>query len=221
MSLERKLQNQIASLAVQIRAMYSAFVVNKEIISYCFDDHEIAAPFKIKVYSDTAFLLSNDIPLALVQIQSPDIEFGLLQVSPQSQEPFKYYSTRFSAFQYIIPGLLRNCDRFPTMNTRFGYNPDESFNKFLIGEFFHFSSFFRSCGALILTELYKQIKRYRGQFALLYIELSQQRVDIGLLQQDEGMAFSIASHFYPKQPTDWSKQGNLKDVFYFFLNVID
>jgi len=46
--------------------MYSAFVVDKEIISYCFDDHEIAAPFKIKVYSDTAFLLSNDIPLTLV-----------------------------------------------------------------------------------------------------------------------------------------------------------
>jgi len=40
-------------------------MVDREIISCCFDDYKIAAPFKIKVYPDTAFLLSSDIPLAL------------------------------------------------------------------------------------------------------------------------------------------------------------
>ena len=45
--------------------MYSASVVDRETISYCFDDHEIVVPFKIKVYLDTAFLLSSDILLAL------------------------------------------------------------------------------------------------------------------------------------------------------------
>ena len=41
--------------------MYSASIVNRETISYCFNDHEIVAPFKIKVYLDIAFLLSSDI----------------------------------------------------------------------------------------------------------------------------------------------------------------
>ena len=46
--------------------MYSAFVVDKKTISYCFDNYEIAVLFKIKVYPDTVFLLSSDIPSALV-----------------------------------------------------------------------------------------------------------------------------------------------------------
>ena len=46
--------------------MYLASVVDRETISCYFDDYEIVAPFKIKVYPDTAFLLSSDIPLALV-----------------------------------------------------------------------------------------------------------------------------------------------------------
>jgi len=41
--------------------MYSASVVDRETISCCFDDHEIMALFKIKVYLNTAFLLSSDI----------------------------------------------------------------------------------------------------------------------------------------------------------------
>ena len=48
-SSERKLQNQIASLVMYIRVMYSASIVDRETISYCFDDHKTVAPFKINI----------------------------------------------------------------------------------------------------------------------------------------------------------------------------
>src|ERR1700761_5989753 len=61
---DRRFLNQIASFAAWVRAIYSASVVDKEIVSCLFDDHETAPPLSINTYPEIACLSSCDIPSA-------------------------------------------------------------------------------------------------------------------------------------------------------------
>ena len=50
--------SQIASFAAWVRAMYSASVVDREMVSCHLDDHDTAPPLSIKTYPDMACLSS-------------------------------------------------------------------------------------------------------------------------------------------------------------------
>ena len=61
---DKRFLNHMASFAACVSAMYSASVVESEIVSCLFDDQDTAPPLSMKTYPDMACLSSWDIPSA-------------------------------------------------------------------------------------------------------------------------------------------------------------